>query len=777
MPKNGRLHWLHWLIVSLSLCLTLFAWYVSKQQVEERTQQTFNRQSQQIVSLVRERLAKYADTLWGGVAYLSAVQGEFSHKDWALYSQSLQLQKKYPGINGIGVIYAMPSSDLKRFEQIQQKTRPDFKVYPAHQEKISWPITYVAPLATNRAAVGLDMAHEANRFTAAKKAAKTGTAQMTGPIVLVQDKEKTPGFLLYVPFYDTGKTTVQQKKFIGLVYAPFIVKNLMDGAIAQRNRLVDIAISDHGESLFNEIPGSAHGQDKKERVYHKIIHQIIYGRTWSFNIVANAQFYKTTANSQPAVILTTGIVIDTLLLLLFIALARSNRKSINYANEVTKHLQKKTKALDKLAHFDALTELPNRRSFLQQLNRAITEAETNMTKVAVLFMDIDDFKFINDSYGHHIADKLLVMLSKLLSPLLEGFDCYLSRLSGDEFGLIIVDIQDVNEITQAIGSALQNVNQAIMLDAHEITPSISAGIACYPDNGTTTNDLITNADIAMYRAKQTGKNNYKIYNKSIDNQLKRNHALDGAIRDALSNNEFTLVYQPQIDIQTNKLIAAEALLRWDSAQLGPVSPEEFVPIAESNGLIVEIGKWVIERASKDLLAMKQQHSEFKHLRMAINASARELEQSNYMPYIRSVFEKYGLNPSNFEFEVTESSLMKNIMESSKTIDAIKNMGSSIALDDFGTGYSSMKYLNTLSISILKIDKFFISEISQDSDAHTIVNAMIQLAHNLGLKVLAEGVETREQLDYLKKQQCDYVQGYYFSKPLSYDDFVAWAIKY
>lgn len=219
------------------------------------------------------------------------------------------------------------------------------------------------------------------------------------------------------------------------------------------------------------------------------------------------------------------------------------------------------------------------------------------------------------------------------------------------------------------------------------------------------------------------------------------------------------------------------MLRWDSAQLGPVSPEEFVPIAESNGLIVEIGKWVIERASKDLLAMKQQHSEFKHLRMAINASARELEQSNYMPYIRSVFEKYGLNPSNFEFEVTESSLMKNIMESSKTIDAIKNMGSSIALDDFGTGYSSMKYLNTLSISILKIDKFFISEISQDSDAHTIVNAMIQLAHNLGLKVLAEGVETREQLDYLKKQQCDYVQGYYFSKPLSYDDFVAWAIKY
>ena len=347
LTRASRLHWIHWVVVSFSLLLTITAWYFSQKQLREKVELQFLREAEQVVALVTERMQKYEDGLWGGVSAIQTHGGDINYSDWKIFAHSLRIEEKYPGINGIGVIHHVPNAYLNKYLTWQHLERPAYRIYPPHDEPENWPISYIEPVDINARAVGLDMAHETNRYQAAKKARDTGKAQITGPIILVQDSKKSPGFLFFAPFYKGGRYETleeRQQHIRGLVYAPFVVSNLMQGTLERQNRHVVIQISDGDDVLFDEHSENEADFDPNP-MFSKTYSVDLYGRTWEFHINSSDEFKAMNASSQPFVILFGGLFIDGLLLALFIFISRSNRHAIAFADRMNRELQTKTKVL------------------------------------------------------------------------------------------------------------------------------------------------------------------------------------------------------------------------------------------------------------------------------------------------------------------------------------------------------------------------------------------------------------------------------------------------
>jgi len=341
IEKAGRLHWFHWAIVTSSLVLTFGAWYITKSQIKEKVEFQFNREAEQVADLISERMSKYEDALWGGVAAINSQSHGIDYKEWKRFSDTLRIEEKYPGINGIGVIHYIRPEKLDSYLQEQKRDRPDYYLHPKHDKDEFLPISYIEPVGTNAKAVGLDIAHEVNRYTAAIKARDTGLAQITGPIVLVQDTGKTPGFLFYAPFYKGGtynENTDRIKNFDGMVYAPFVVKKLMDGTLAKERRYVGIKITDKEDILYDEHITGEEDFDFNP-LFKKLFNINFYGRVWEFDIRSTISFREAAHNNKPAIILISGILIDSLLLILFIMISRSNRRAISFADKITKKLK------------------------------------------------------------------------------------------------------------------------------------------------------------------------------------------------------------------------------------------------------------------------------------------------------------------------------------------------------------------------------------------------------------------------------------------------------
>lgn len=341
--RGAKLRWPHWAVVAASLILTIGAWYISSHQIDEKNVYQFERTATQAVELVLERMQKYEDGLWGGVAAIQAEGGDITHANWRTFADSLRIDLKYPGINGIGVIHFVPPDRLDTYLREQRKFRPDYKIHPPHQKAEYWPISYIEPVAVNAKAVGLDMAHETNRHTAGMKARDTGTAQITGPITLVQDSGKTPGFLFYAPFYQGGpKQDVDARRasFTGMVYAPFVFHKLMEGTLDQENRLVSLSVRDGDVDLFNEFSEPGAGIDPNP-MFTKAVSINLYGRTWDFKIASNNAFRQATDNSQPLLILFGGILIDTMLFAIFVMLTRANQRAVAFADAASRSATEK----------------------------------------------------------------------------------------------------------------------------------------------------------------------------------------------------------------------------------------------------------------------------------------------------------------------------------------------------------------------------------------------------------------------------------------------------
>jgi diguanylate cyclase (GGDEF)-like protein/PAS domain S-box-containing protein len=417
--------------------------------------------------------------------------------------------------------------------------------------------------------------------------------------------------------------------------------------------------------------------------------------------------------------------------------------------------------LARMAHFDALTGLPNRALLQERLKRAMARADRGQTLLAVMFLDLDQFKEINDSLGHAVGDAVLKETAQRLEACLRATDT-VARLGGDEFTILLEDVHTADEIATVAAKLLVAIAERVRVGEHELHLSTSIGVTVYPLDDHDADTLLKNADLAMYHAKQEGRNNVQFFSHDMSERTEKRVGLIGRLRGAISRGELQLHYQPQVDVRSGAILGVEALLRWTDRDLGPVPPMQFIPLAEDTGLILSIGEWVLREACAQ--AKRWQDAGHGPLTMAVNLSARQFRQRNLVETVSAILAQTGLDPGCLELEITESTTMHRTEESVAGLQALHRLGVRISLDDFGTGYSSLAYLHRFPVHTLKVDQSFVRDIKSDRDDAAIVSTVISLARQLELKSLAEGVETPEQLAFLRTRGCDSYQGYLFCRP-------------
>ena len=413
-----------------------------------------------------------------------------------------------------------------------------------------------------------------------------------------------------------------------------------------------------------------------------------------------------------------------------------------------------------MSRTDELSGLANRNALDEYLKHLIETSKRKKTEFAFLFLDLDDFKSVNDSLGHDVGDELLKHLATVISSVIRDNDC-VARIGGDEFIVVLQDYKSLVELTTIIKRIQDSLSQKMVVLTNPISINSSIGVALYPQNGTDILSLMKHSDIAMYEAKNKGKAQYHFFTDDLNQRVQDVITLDKDMRQALVNKEYKLFYQPKVDILTNEVVGVEALIRWDSPLKGLINPLTFIPLAEENNFILELGDWVIEEAIKQ---SKKWMDEGKNISISINVSTKQLLDMSFVDKVASLLKQYNVDPKQIDLEITEYLLLKFNENNSNVLDKLREIGLSISLDDFGTGYSSLSYLKKFSIDYLKIDKSFMDDYD-DKDGAIFIETIVKMGQTLNLVIIAEGVETAEQVAYLKSIRCDQYQGYYFSKPL------------
>jgi diguanylate cyclase (GGDEF)-like protein len=439
------------------------------------------------------------------------------------------------------------------------------------------------------------------------------------------------------------------------------------------------------------------------------------------------------------------------------------------AQKKAEQIQRAKDRLDYLAHHDALTNLPNRILLQDRLKQAIELAHRQGKQLAVMFMDLDRFKYINDSLGHSVGDQLLLSVAQRLASCVRHSDT-ISRQSGDEFVLLLSSIEQPEDAALFAQKILGTLALPHHIEQHDLHVSVSIGISIYPDDGLDAETLIKSADTAMYYAKESSRNTYKFFEQTMHASAVQRQSIEASLRQALQQQEFKLHYQPKIDLHSNKIVGVEALIRWQHPELGLLVPEQFIYIAEDCGLILPVNRWVQREACIQAKAWQQQG--LPPVPIAVNISALEFRDKDFLNHIHAVLDETGLEPGYLELELTEGVLMRDSDSTDSVLHALADLGVKLAIDDFGTGYFSLSYLKRLPIDTLKIDQSFINKMLKNQDDAHIVNAAIQMAKSLNKLVIAEGVETPEQVEFLLRQDCDEGQGYCFSAPLPADELPA-----
>jgi diguanylate cyclase (GGDEF)-like protein/PAS domain S-box-containing protein len=450
----------------------------------------------------------------------------------------------------------------------------------------------------------------------------------------------------------------------------------------------------------------------------------------------------------------------------------SNQKRIiSYGIDITER-KRSEERIGYLAFYDSLTGLSNRTLFSDHSNQALRNHKSGDKFIAIYFFDIDNFKFINDTLGHTKGDTLLQMVAARLQKFKEDVDT-IARFGGDEFGILRVNVQDQDDAAQFALNIFKVLNQPFRIADREIFTSISMGIAISPTDGDSTSQLLKCADMAMYKAKEVGRNTFKFYTEELNQRSEKRLTLESALRKALQNKEFQLFFQPQIRLHTGKVSGAEALIRWKHPDKGWVSPVDFIPIAEDSGLIESIGDWVLEEACRIKKEIRNQYKE--DWLLSVNVSGKQLARTNWAQRVELTIKNSGVDPREMEIELTESSIMENPERSIESFQYLSTLGIKISIDDFGTGYSSLSYLKKIDADYLKIDRSFIIDIEENEDDRAICRAIINMAVSLDMEVIAEGVENEKQRDILKSLGCHVIQGYFYSKPIPSDQFLAFLL--
>jgi len=427
-----------------------------------------------------------------------------------------------------------------------------------------------------------------------------------------------------------------------------------------------------------------------------------------------------------------------------------------------------------LAFHDSLTNLPNRRSFMNELNREILDRKHRAlsTKMSVLFIDLDNFKSINDQWGHDVGDQVLIEAARNIKDAINPSDL-VGRVGGDEFIVLLRDIKDEEDLKKYVTRILTKFNSPISISGQEYIMTCSIGVATYPNDGDTSRELIKNADDALYNVKNKGKNHYLFFNSKIKNESLERRLLENALRMAIKDEQFYLEYQPKLNLSTQKLIGMEALVRWKHPELGTISPGKFISLAEETGLIVPLGEWILRESCRQMI--KWQEKGYRSLVISVNVSIRQLEDATFIDTVKNILKETDLDPKWLEMEVTESVFM-DVNDAASILEQIRQLGIQISIDDFGTGYSSLSYLKHLPIDTLKVDASFIRDIHVNEESRAIVKSVLTLATTLGLNVIAEGIEIQEHVNELNKDGLLFGQGFYFSKPLNSQAFEEYLLK-
>jgi diguanylate cyclase (GGDEF)-like protein/PAS domain S-box-containing protein len=428
-------------------------------------------------------------------------------------------------------------------------------------------------------------------------------------------------------------------------------------------------------------------------------------------------------------------------------------------------LKKAQIQMENLAFYDPLTGLSNRRLFKNRLDKAVKSVQRTSTSIALLFLDLDQFKRVNDTLGHDVGDSLLKEIANRLGQNVRENDT-VSRIGGDEFTILLTDINNTNDVQIVANKILLSLSRPYILNGQEINSSVSIGITLTPEDSVDSNTLMKNADLAMYRAKELGRNNFQFFSEDMNTDILHNLEIEKELNTAIKRNQFTLMYQPKISLTDNTVTGVETLVRWLHPKKGMIAPDNFIPIAEETGQIIQIGAWVLEHSCHEMGALIREGLMPKDSKVAVNLSGKQFSDPKLLQTVLDILTQSKIDPLNLELEITESIIMDDVEAAIKIMEAIKNKGIYLSIDDFGTGYSSLGYLKRFPIDVLKVDRSFVMDIPNDKTDMAITAAVIAMAHKLSMRVVAEGIETQEQLDFLRENNCDDGQGYLLSRPLS-----------
>jgi diguanylate cyclase (GGDEF)-like protein len=631
----------------------------------------------------------------------------------------------------------------------------DFRIYRA----IEWidrdhVIRWVEPVEGNETAIGYDVGFNESRRAELLQAQQSGNIDISG---IIQLKQGEPGLVIYAP---VGAGEENRGFIAGVFDMESLADSMLKGNLTDHFRVQVISGGKVAWRLNENLPVD-------EQFSHRVTPRLPV-IDWQLVLTPDQNRVEEWSSHWPVItgfsMAVLGLLISAAVLLAQLMLKR-NADLLKTRRVLEREIRQRREAQNDLARLestDALTGLANRRFFMEDLGHSIAMAEQQDHQLALIMIDLDKFQMLNDSLGHHFGDELLIRASERLSTL-NSERVMVAYSGGDEFLVCQQNVEDIDDVIHLLGQLQQCFATPFMLrdEPHGITATM--GVAVFPGSGTDADTLMRNADIALYRAKEQGRNAYQFYTEGMQDQEVRRLELDKDIAKALANDEFVLFFQPQLDLNDGSIHSVEALIRWQHPERGLLTPGEFIPLAEESGRITDIGRWVVLAACRQLAAWKE--TPFANLRIALNISGRELDDDRLVENIADVLEFHRIPPEMLEIELTEEIFIDNIQRNLNQLTRLQQLGVHLAIDDFGVGYSSLSYLRNFPVDLLKIDRSFITHVSDRHDDAVITRAVINLAHNLGLQVVAEGVETHEQLDFLARHRCDLIQGYLISRPI------------